>query len=78
MTDFLLLALGLIVAMLGYFLTQLSRDIKELEHNMTTCQANMPKDYVLKSDYKSEMNEIKSILKDIQVILREQNGKPCK
>ena len=64
--------------MLGYFLTQLSRDIKELEHNMTTCKTNMPMDYVLKADYKSEMSEIKSILKDIQVILRDQNGKASK
>ena len=78
MTDFLLLALGLIVTMLGYFLTQLSRGIKELEHTMTACQTNMPMDYVLKVDYKSEMGEIKNILKDIQVILREQNGKASK
>ena len=75
MTDFLLLALGLIVTMLGYFLTQLSRDIKELEHNMTSCQTNMPKDYVLKSDYKTDMSEIKGILTEIQKILRDQIGK---
>jgi len=49
-----------------------------LEHTMTACQTNMPMDYVLKVDYKSEMGEIKNILKDIQVILREQNGKASK
>ena len=37
-------------------------DVKELEHTMNRCQSNMPRDYVLKSDYKTEASEIKSMI----------------
>ena len=37
-------------------------DVKELEHTMNSCQSNMPRDYVLKSDYKTEASEIKSMI----------------
>ena len=67
--------LGLIVMMLGYYLSQVSSDIKELEHNMTSCQAELPKDYVLKVDYKDEISEIKTIMSDIYGIVRELSKK---
>jgi len=67
--------LGLIVMMLGYYLSQVSSDIKELEHNMTSCQAELPKDYVLKADYKDEIAEIKTIMSDIYGIVRELSKK---
>ena len=63
MTDYLLMALGIIVTMLGYFLTRLSNDIKELEHNMTHCQTDLPKTFVLKEDYKSDMYTFKKDMK---------------
>ncbi len=37
-------------------------DVKELEHTMNSCQSNMPRDYVLKADYKTEASEIKSMI----------------
>ena len=37
-------------------------DVKELEHTMNRCQSNMPRDYVLKSDYKTEASEIKTMI----------------
>jgi hypothetical protein len=37
-------------------------DVKELEHTMNRCQSNMPRDYVLKADYKTEASEIKSMI----------------
>ena len=37
-------------------------DVKELEHTMNRCQSNMPRDYVLKSDYKTEASEIKAMI----------------
>jgi len=58
MTDFLLFGLGVIVTMLGYFLHQLSQDVKDIEHAMNNC----PKEYVLKSDYQRDITEIKDIL----------------
>ena len=58
MTDFLLFGLGVIVTMLGYFLHQLSQDVKDIEHAMSNC----PKEYVLKTDYQRYITEIKDIL----------------
>ena len=37
-------------------------DVKELEHTMNHCQSNMPRDYVLKADYKTEASEIKAMI----------------
>ena len=39
-------------------------DVKELEHTMNHCQSNMPRDYVLKADYKTEANEIKVMISE--------------
>ena len=78
MSDIFLTLVGLVIAMLGWFMSRLAETVNKLENNITNCQTNMPLNYILKSDYKTEMSEIKSILKDIQVILREQNGKAGK
>ena len=77
-SDIFLTLVGLVIAMLGWFMSRLAETVNKLENNITNCQTNMPLNYILKSDYKTEMSEIKSILKDIQVILREQNGKAGK
>ena len=57
-------------------------DVKELEHTMNSCQSNMPRDYVLKSDYKTEASEIKSMIIEqskkidkIWEVLRIEHGK---
>jgi len=71
MIEFFLLALGLIIAMLGYFMTQLAKDVKELERNMTACQANMPKEYVLKNDFIGTINRLETKIDQIYKILRE-------
>jgi len=39
-------------------------DVKELEHTMNHCQSNMPKDYVLKVDHKSDLAEIKTLISE--------------
>ena len=57
-------------------------DVKELEHTMNRCQSNMPRDYVLKSDYKTEASEIKAMITEqskkidkIWEVLRIEHGK---
>jgi predicted nucleic acid-binding Zn-ribbon protein len=74
-TQVFMFGLGLIVMMLGYYLSQVSSDIKELEHNMTSCQAELPRVYVLKEDYKDEIQEVKARLEDIYGIVRELSKK---
>ena len=67
--------LAIIMAGGGYWLSRLAKDVKELEHNMMTCQSQMPKEYVLKEDYKAEIGEIKKMLGNIYNILRERDKK---
>ena len=74
-TQVFMFGLGLIVMMLGYYLSQVSSDIKELEHNMTSCQADLPQKYVLKSDYKDDIAELKATMSEIYSIVRELSKK---
>jgi len=67
--------LTLVVGMLSWFFMRLQSTMDKLEGNINNCQNNMPKEYVLKSDYKDEVHEIKGMLKDISAILREQGKK---
>jgi len=60
--DFFIFLLGTITVMLGYYLTQLSEDLKELEKGMFNCQAKLPMVYVLKEDYKHDIDEIKKMM----------------
>lgn len=55
-----------IAAFLAVFVfNQTTRKIQKLEDDMTTLRENLLKDYVQKDDYKSDIAEIKSILRQI-------------
>jgi len=75
MTDFLLMALGIIVTMLGYFLSRVSSDIKELEHSMMHCQTDLPKSFVLKDDYKADFGSFKKDVKEDISEIKHMIGK---
>jgi len=72
MSDIFLTLVGVIIAMLGWFMSRLADTVNKLEHNITNCQTNMPINYVLKEDYKTDMAEIKKMLGDIYRIIREK------
>jgi len=72
MTDIFLGLVTLVVVMLGWFLNRLADTVDKLEQNMSNCQNNMPLNYVLKSDYKADMAEIKQMLSDIYGIIRKE------
>ena len=72
MSDIFLTLVGLVIAMLGWFMSRLADTVNKLEHNITNCQTNMPINYVLKEDYKTDMAEIKKMLGDIYRIIREK------
>jgi hypothetical protein len=71
-SDIFLTLVGLIIAMLGWFMSRLADTVNKLEHNINNCQTNMPLNYVLKEDYKTDMAEIKKMLGDIYRIIREK------
>ena len=72
MSDIFLTLVGLIIAMLGWFMSRLADTVNKLENNINNCQTNMPLNYVLKEDYKADMTEIKKMLGDIYRIIREK------
>ena len=72
MSDIFLTLVGLIIAMLGWFMSRLADTVNKLENNINNCQTNMPLNYVLKEDYKADMTEIKKMLGDIYSIIREK------
>jgi len=61
--DIFLFLLGIIVTMLGYFLSRLSSDMRKVEESLHDCQSHLPHQYVLKEDYKRDIDEIKEMLK---------------
>jgi len=70
-TDIILTLVGIIVTMLGFFLMRMADDMKDLEKQITSCQTELPRQYVMKDEYRADVDEIKSTLKDIFKILRE-------
>ena len=72
MSDIFLTLVGVIIAMLGWFMSRLADTVNKLEHNITNCQTNMPLNYILKEDYKTDMAEIKKMLSDIYGIIRKE------
>ena len=70
-TDIILTLVGIIVTMIGFFLMRMADDMKDLEKQITSCQTDLPKQYVMKDEYRADVDEIKSTLKDIFKILRE-------
>jgi len=76
MNELLIFGLAVIVGMLGYFLAQLSSDVKEIQKTVN----NLPKEYLLKQDYALDIHEMKDELKEqrklidqIWKTLREKN-----
>ena len=56
---------GLFIVVLGgggYWLSRLAKDVKELEKNMHTCQQDLPLRFVLKDDYREDINDLKDII----------------
>ena len=67
LSDTILGLVSLIVGMIGFFLGRLSDAVRAIEKEV----ADIPKEYVLKTEYRDDIDEIKSTLKDIFKILRE-------
>ena len=72
MTDIFLVLVSLIVGMLGYFLTKLASDIKDLEKSINSCQNSLPLNYVLRDDYHRDISEIKEMISEMYGIIRKQ------
>ena len=74
MTDIFLSLIFIIVGMLGYFLSRLATDIKDLEKNINNCQSSLPLNYVLRDDYHRDIKEIKDMISEMYGIIRKGNS----
>ena len=71
LADIILALVGVVTTISAWVIKSFITDVKELEHHMTTCQSTMPKEYVMKVDYKEDIKEIKSMLGDLFTLVRE-------
>ena len=62
LSEIILALVGILSTGSLFVIKNIMTDIKELEHTMNSCQSSMPRDYVLKADYKTEASEIKSMI----------------
>ena len=74
MTELFLVLISIIVGMLGYFLSKLASDIKDLEKNINSCQSSLPLNYVLRDDYHRDISEIKDMISEMYGIIRKQGS----
>lgn len=56
------IALGSVMAALGWFARELWDAVKELKGDLSKLREDLPKIYVAKEDWRPEMQEIKNIL----------------
>jgi len=71
LSDIVLVLVSIVSTISIAVIKSIMTDIKELEHTMNSCQTSMPKEYVLKEDYRTEMREIKKMLGNIYDIIRK-------
>jgi hypothetical protein len=62
---FVNLALGTVLTAIGWLARELWSAIKELKDDLSQLQQHMPRDYVLRDDYRSDMTDIKVMLNKI-------------
>ena len=56
---------GSVMAILGWLGKTLWDAVQELKNDMKDIEVNLPKDYVSKEDYKSDIKDIKEMLKEL-------------
>jgi len=62
LSDVVLALVSIISTGLMAVMKSITKDVKELEDRMTSCQTSLPKDFVMKDDYKDDIKEIKTML----------------
>lgn len=75
MEDLMTYGLGIIVTMLGYFFHQMMQDLREIQKQHNNCKEQLPHNYVLKSDYARDQQQIKEDFKDDIAEIKSLIGK---
>ncbi len=72
LSDIVLALVSILTAITGGVVKTVMKDIKDLEHNMNSCQNDLPKEFVMKSDYKDDIKEIKAMLGELFTLVRDK------
>jgi len=75
MEDIYVYSLTLIVAMIGYFLKELSSDVKTIQKDHNSCKEGLPHTYVLKEDYHAEQTQLRNDFKEDMADIKQLIGK---
>jgi hypothetical protein len=60
--DFINLAFGASASVLGWFARELWSAVKELKADLAKLREELPRNYVIRDDYKDDIREIKEML----------------
>lgn len=63
--DLINISLGLLTTILGWVGRELWEAVKELKNDLTKLREDLPKDYVSRTDFRDDINEIKSMLQRV-------------
>lgn len=69
------MVMGAALAVLGWFARELWSAVKELKNDLAELREHLPKNYVLRDDYKSDIKEIKDIVQRIFAKLDDKADK---
>lgn len=75
MDQYYMYGLTLIVAMIGYFLKELSSDLKQIQKDHNACKESLPHNYVLKEDYHAEQMQLRADVKEDMSDIKQLIGK---
>lgn len=73
--DFLPAGFGAAMAVMGWFLRQLWDATKELKADLANLRQELPRQFVLREDYRADILEIKSLLKEVREAIAEKADK---
>jgi len=65
LTNLVPTAFGAAMAVMGWFVRQLWDAVKELKVDLAILREKLPREYVLREDYRRDIYEIKQLLRDI-------------
>jgi len=76
LSDVVLALVSIISTGLMAVMKSITKDVKELEDRMTSCQIDLHKDFVQKDEYMHQIDKIEKMLDQIYSILRK-DSKDC-
>jgi hypothetical protein len=69
------IVLGTAMAVVGWFARELWAAVKELKSDLSKLREDLPKTYISREDYRSDLTEIKTMLRRIEDKLEKKEDK---